>query len=1376
MYNKDKFMRKLLGKAAVESFPSSSVADNSNYGVTSAPHAAGHAAGTIFRPSASQDADYDAGVPIGCIDRSPDGHSAILAGRHILKTVKLNGTTVQDGVDLRAAILAQPVVKNSTTSVSDQLSIKDVKWLRGRGDTTIFTACANGKIFQYDLTRLGGGVDGAPMDVIHMREDSRQINTLDINPRSSYLLAGSQDGIVRCFDIMNPVRTHTGHLTFRAVQAFKCNAGGVQCIQWSPHVDGAWSFACGTDQGVVLKWDIRKATAPVLRINAHDKACATLAWHPDGDHLVSGGWDNKCHVWDVSGKADKRQKPKWVINTPAPVSDVAWRPGIWSATAQGKRAAQLAVTYDDSSHGRHGINACHIWDLARPTMAFKEVSKFDTPPAALLWHDQDLLWTAGHDGLFNQFDIAYAPKVVDRSTMSVLAFSSQGDVLSFLDERPHSRRPHRSVPAEMPPAHTSYSSTPTAPMLSISRSDSEDEVAGSFLGARRARQKHRRAVTASRSAHSLSTTPPGGPDAPIMALEESIKAAGMFRSQQAMTIGRVPSAAKVGVYGYLSTHYLEALSELLPYRRGGPSLDLRIQAIMKHYAKAAETVGLFRLAQTWRALEFAVELLLARRAQYHLDRRTGELERSERAKAKLLQAKSPAAVQPLDSKPRLGHVQLAHFSSGHPDQAGGKSSLAADKSSYLRSLLSEEFESTSQTTTPLVRPADDWEEPVNQHAEHANHLFEYGKKLTPVQEGGSFSLPPPLQARPPRRRLDSEPISHFSQDSDTYASTEGYDFYDTDAISKAIDVPGAKGDSSLISATGTPNSVRRIVPRHDSDESFGHMFSISSSSRQTSGLTASSSGSTQKRLQKAKSAAPQHPQLARSTSAEEYGSRIRGAKLQDHESPDPRHQVASGSARPANATATQSTDEDFPMVTQTTLDSIDSQKGESHPMPDSFPGETPQPASVGASPFNSFEFSHDPEQPQETDYLPWSDDPRYPHPIAWEDLDPTCPKALLDPYKLVSRALNFETKKSALNASIMILLLRPLIRDDNIIDPFQAAATIKQHHLRLMGMKLFTEAALLRKLCVRGWPGAPLREWGEDYPALYRQAQSNNKAAFLCPDCRKPRELSRRDVDRRTGNPIWRCERCSAFMGPCAICQHRDAPEVSAEPIELSTGLLRSAFDGQEAEKLMSAWWYCPGCGHGGHASCLGGWHSEVMNDEPNSLVDGISDGLYSDGCCPLDGCGHACLPGKYRAETAVARTEEVSRAVREATRNTIQPAGPASRQLGPGRYSTGAFDELAQWTSRMRGIDPVPERSVHDNGNEVPQSSAVEHVRQSLTSGNASPMNVLGGERPGGSARILSSSPGKGGIGNDRERRKSVKFAGSATVVPDETSISRRQ
>lgn len=1385
-------MRKLLGKSANEASPSSSIADhasaaNANLAVNPSPYAA---TGTVYRPSGSQDASYDAGSPIVAIDRSPDGHSAVLAGRHILRVVHLQGTSIQPGVDVRAAILAQPVVKNSLNSVSDQLSIKDVKWLKGKGDTRIFTACANGKIFQYDLTRLGGGPDGAPMEVIHMREDSRQINVLDINPRSSRLLAGSQDGIVRCFDIMNPVRTHTGHLTFRAVQAFKCNAGGIQSLQWSQNPEGAFYFACGTDQGVVLKWDIRKATAPVLRINAHDKACTSIAWHPDGDHLVSGGWDKKCCVWDVSHTADRRQKPKCVISTPAPISDLAWRPATWSATAQGKRTAQLAVTYDDSS--RQGLNTCHIWDLARPTMPFKQVHDFESPPAALLWHDQDLLWTAGHDGLFNQFDIAYAPKVVDQLPTSVVAFSSQGDAVAFLDERHHSRRPHRSiVPADI--LHRSgHGSKPDTPGLSISRSDSEDEVASSFLGAQRFRPRPRRTTTGSRSNQSFSTTPPGGPEAPILALEPSIKAAGIFRPQQAMTIGRAPSATKLSVYDYLSFHYLETMHDLLPYQNGSQNLEGRVLDILIHYAKAAETIGLFRLAQTWRILAHAMHLLLPRRAQHHIDRRTGELERSNKAMRKL---KSASSYNGADSsrgaaQSSNGYVARGQNGTRHAVEGGLKPPGSAEKANVLRSLLSEELESTSNVPTPVARPVDSGDGPIEQYYDHADHRFEYGKKLTPVQESGSFAaLPPPLQGRnSPRKRLDSTPISTFSQDSDTYASTEGYDFYDTETISKAIDVPSTNDDGDNTFEPGSIGSVRRVVARHESDESL-QMFSISSGSRQTSGLTGSSSSSARRRIQRHGGTAQVNPQLARSTSTGEYESRIRGEKIQKHNSPRLEH-LFSSPAVPTETSTTQSTEEEYPIPTQTTMDSVDSKRGESHPKPDSFPQDTPLTASVGVSPYASFEYKYDDqEQPRETDYLPWSDDPPYPQPLAWEDDQSSSKPMPLDPLKVVSRAIEFESRSSALNASAMVMLLRPLIRDDDVVDPFRAAAIIKQHHSRLMGLKLFTQASLLRKLCVKGWPGDPLREWGDDYPSVYRLSQSYNKAGLSCSKCHKPREIDRRNPAKKP-NPIWQCERCTAVMAPCAICKHRDVAEL-ALPIEITPEVIAGASE-SEGESLLSTWWYCAGCGHGGHASCIQGWHSVIVDEEPKSSVDGHGEGLYSDGCCPFDGCGHACLPGKYRAETAVARTEEVSRVVREVNRRA-QVSGTTSPRFSVSRYNTGVLsnDDIGVGARHYRRrIGDSLDSRVHGDGNDIPQSRAVESVRESLSShGKMAPMAGLrhvasaihlGGDnevRSSGGIGILSSSPGRG-IATERERRKSVKFGeNTVQMLPDDSDGgSRRQ
>lgn len=221
--NQGKIMRKLLGKPSIDS------SHDTSLGVTSSPLAP-----QAYRKNTSLNALYPVGAPIASIDKSPDGNSAILAGRHVLRTISFDGLSIREGIDIRGMITAQHATKGSGLSmVADQLSIKDVKWGTVSGNGSIFTGCASGKIFQYDLTTLSSTVaGGSNVDVIHMREDSRQINALDINPhRGTLLLSGSQDGLVRCFDIRTPIHTKTG-LSFRSVQAFKCNADGVQQVQW----------------------------------------------------------------------------------------------------------------------------------------------------------------------------------------------------------------------------------------------------------------------------------------------------------------------------------------------------------------------------------------------------------------------------------------------------------------------------------------------------------------------------------------------------------------------------------------------------------------------------------------------------------------------------------------------------------------------------------------------------------------------------------------------------------------------------------------------------------------------------------------------------------------------------------------------------------------------------------------------------------------------------------------------------------------------------------------------------------------------------------------------------------------------------------------
>jgi ribosomal protein L37AE/L43A len=405
----------------------------------------------------------------------------------------------------------------------------------------------------------------------------------------------------------------------------------------------------------------------------------------------------------------------------------------------------------------------------------------------------------------------------------------------------------------------------------------------------------------------------------------------------------------------------------------------------------------------------------------------------------------------------------------------------------------------------------------------------------------------------------------------------------------------------------------------------------------------------------------------------------------------------------------------------------------------------------------------------ETDYLCWPDDLPYPYPIDPSSAVSSTP---LQPSTLISSALAFESKASALNASAIILLLKPLLPDD-VIDHHQAAAILRQHHARLMSMKLFAEAALLRKLCMKGWPGGALLAWGENYPAIFSAAQQGVQVSFVCTSCHKPR-----DVDRSAGSTdsVWQCERCKAVMAPCAVCGERDTAPTLSSP---SSSASSNSTDGQTGEAgdepILTTWWYCPGCGHGGHSSCLQAWHATLESGDFPALED-APGAEPSDGCCPLDGCGHACLPS--RDNVMMTRTEEVSRVVREATRAvakaTVAAAAAAAADAAAakgmggedviegGAGAGGHAVLVGGENSHHHGEFGVGggvhtgkyggggASAVRSDGNDIPQSRAVETVREALSGSGASGRTGTG---------ILSSSPGRGGIGVERERRKSVKF-----------------
>lgn len=1155
--NKGKIMRKLLGQHTTTT--NESIEPNP----LDPPQ---------LRPSASQNKVFKTGSAIACLDRSPDGQRAVIAGPKIFKTLRIDGSTITEELDLRTIISSYAASHDVTAATADQFNIRAVRWLHTELDTTIITACAYGRMTLYDLNRAGEG-----LKVARIHEHNQQVHKIDINPfRSNWVLSASQDGTVKSFDLRSPVQGRSG-ATFRSWHTFKCNADAVRDVKWSP-TDG-FHFACCTDAGLVQKWDARRPGAPILKITAHQKACISIAWHPDGDHLVSGGIDQLCHVWDLSKTADRSQKPRYSITTPAPISSVSWRPACWSATAKGKRAAQVTVLYDDTNTNRHQLSTVHLWDLARPTMPFKEIEHWESSPTGTLWNTRDLFWSVDRNGSFTQTDVAFVPQFIERRSLSTFAFAPTGDVLMLLEPRQPPRRSRPSISS--PEISPSYHHSPNGPLLSVSRSDSEEDVVGSFLGPRLRKRRHQGDRTIS-----LSTTPPsitGMADNNVMSLDDAVNVTGIYKPLQVMAIGRAPSTAKKSLYKYFSNKYLGRM--IKDTTNCARPTNVRLAMTMEYFAQAAESIAQYRLAQTWRILGYTMNLLLTKRAEYH---------RQDRLAVKI------PLVQDVSPQDRQGSPKWKSRGEETPRKIPRPySPYSSPLHPTSRAAMMEDIESTSNVATPLVRPVQDIIEHKTREAMQTSLVEDDELQLPGPAHGASAT---PLFA----------PGSNNSSDY-TASSVEGYDFYGMESFSPSVDfvAPPRKHPLRLDYSEST-EVVRRMQPqRHDSGESF-QMFSTSAESGQGKFMSSSESDS---------------------------HSQAMGSSLKDRVSIwENGHRDSIDSDAPGHS---ESSDEPF---TSSTMIPI------SHRVPrNAMPRDVASPpvfriqeasapkaletqlvkTPVGDEPISPSErTSQDPEI-IEADFLPWSTDPGFMVPA-------------LDPEILVQRSITFEAQTGSLNASAMILLLRPFLPPD-AIDAFQAEAILAQYHQRLIDMKLFTEAALLRNLCV------PF------YPNVFSAAQGNVTIGFFCRDCYKPLEN-----DPLLPNSQWRCPRCQQSISGCAICLQRDIVDVEYDDADTVDSML---------------WWYCPGCGHGGHTTCMAAWHAGAENEEGTK---------HSGGCCPLEGCLHPCLPGTWRElkweENKAAKQKEMDMLVKESSR---------------------------QGSGRSRGV----RRDVR----EVNQSKAVEGVRVAL-------------------------------------------------------------
>jgi hypothetical protein len=1214
-----------------------------------------------IRSAYSHDSSHKTGLDISALDINRERTHAVLAGKEILKTVRVHDAKIVDETNLRAAVLNSP---DSHARQREGLGIHDVKWSHGQFSSHIATAAANGKVILYDLNR-------ASVELTRLHEHNRQVHKLAFNPHQGHLLlSASQDATVRLWDLRDMRRDVT---TCRSRDQYAGINGGIRDVQWSP--TDAVEFAFGTDNGNIQRWDFRYNKGPKQKITAHDqRICTSIDWHPDGKHLLSSGVDRTVKVWDFSVDG-RRQKAAWVMTTPYPVYKARWRPPYWSDDSQERgtyQCTQLA-TYYDRDH-----SVIHVWDFRRPHLPFREINKFPSAPSDMLWHSRDTLWTVGKEGVFQQNDVHHAPKTLDRRSLQALAVSPSGEVGGAVQSRPRHRRS-----ASLAYTDEAYVGDPrerrSSPEKDRLRGSADDSLDDSFLAS--SHRRHHGRTASNRSARSFGSTPPSDTAPKVMFLTDSMTPSSeSARPNQRAIRGVLPGTGNVQIFAYLAQKY-KAIPLSDP-----PDVHAfeELHHVFNQNAMYAERASFCRLADTWRLVGASIATATRRRAEAHREIRRRP-------------ARVDAASTTLDNVSESLETTDKH-KAVLPNPAVRAILGTLDKPSGTQS--PPVAESTSNLATPLARPVNMSDTMLNDLtvADIPNLEHEEIIALPPAVTG------PPLGALEPNRSL-APPQSIFNGPN-WYQSADGLD-------ERRASIGSWRASPRIplkLGVGNAPESSMTIPPpleRHDSGESFT-MFSASTDSQRGNSMPSSfASGNSRPRSSesgaktwqigaekasfgnsKLASSKPQQDDLGKSVHISPTTVPIgkiptdQGVQ-QGSDRNDPGHLVEFSSGERAvqemehlrrnNQLLRHDSSESEAYASSrdessSSLEYNTEMEASGTIVPDVFDDlrstqslkpHAPQLHMNGATPSMSGKIDEDAfcladYQAMHLDVevhsaysvigllnslLAW-------HTSAQSDaqfssillllLAPLLPQthgpaetaeidvgevltAFSDTF--ISLGLTPTQAKAVLSTQLSHLIATG-------INPYQAESILHTYHAQLHSLSLFNSAASLRRLA---YPA---------YPAVYEQALKDTQLGLLCLSCKSP-----------INNPKdkMRCESCKRAQAPCPICWGKYP---AFEPItakKKNKHKIRLNFRDQNYRRKRSSlgsnhviepdpttdvaspsnpaawtqhkatlWTWCSLCGHGGHTNCLSTW---------------FADPTLSDGACATEGCLCDCVRGTRRTE-----------------------------------------------------------------------------------------------------------------------------------------------
>ncbi|MDH3943673.1 MAG: WD40 repeat domain-containing protein [Anaerolineae bacterium] len=174
---------------------------------------------------------------------------------------------------------------------------------------------------------------------------------------------------------------------WREYRGFRGHDGNVETIAWAP---GGEYLGSGGSDGVINLWDF-EGILPTVSLSGHgpdpgqglvpNRTVYSLAWHPEGNLLASGGVDGMVRIWDPL----LSKQLEMLVSSQSWIMSVAWSP-------DGKYIA---------SGGLDGY--IRIWR----TDDWKEVTAIYTRSAvySIEWSPQIIIASGGEDGLLKLWEL-----------------------------------------------------------------------------------------------------------------------------------------------------------------------------------------------------------------------------------------------------------------------------------------------------------------------------------------------------------------------------------------------------------------------------------------------------------------------------------------------------------------------------------------------------------------------------------------------------------------------------------------------------------------------------------------------------------------------------------------------------------------------------------------------------------------------------------------------------------------------------------------------------------------------------------------------------------------------------------------------------------